>query len=69
MAALVATGGFAMLNWGLFGLISLAMLWLANREPSLERLPPVGLVITLMLLGLWPGPRQETLPWSWPARD
>ena len=56
MAALVATGGFAMLNWGLFGLISLAMLWLAPREPSLERLPPVGLVIVLLLLGAWPDP-------------
>ena len=59
MAALVAMGGFAMLNWGLFGLISLAMLWLAHREPSLERLPPVGLVIVLLLLGVWPDPRQD----------
>lgn len=59
MAALVATGGFALLNWGLFGLISLAMLWLASREPSLERLPPVGLVIVLLLLGVWPDPRQD----------
>ena len=56
MAALVATGGFAMLNWGLFGLISLALLWLASREPSLDRLPPVGLVIALMLLVAWPDP-------------
>jgi uncharacterized membrane protein len=59
MAALVAMGGFALLNWGLFGLISLAMLWLAHREPSLERLPPVGLVIVLLLLGVWPDPRQD----------
>jgi uncharacterized membrane protein len=56
MAALVATGGFSLLHWGLFGLISLAMLWLANREASLERLPPVGLVIVLLLLGAWPEP-------------
>ena len=56
MAALVATGGFAMLNWALFGMLSLAMLWLAAREPSLERLPPVGLVIALLLLGAWPEP-------------
>ena len=56
MAALVATGGFSLLHWGLFGLISMAMLWLANREPSLERLPPVGLVIVLLLLGAWPDP-------------
>jgi uncharacterized membrane protein len=56
MAALVATGGFTLLNWSLFGLISLAMLWLAARENSLERLPPVGLVIVLLLLGAWPDP-------------
>ncbi|HYC95281.1 MAG TPA: DUF2339 domain-containing protein, partial [Sphingomicrobium sp.] len=56
MAALVATGGFSLLNWGLFGLLSLAMLWLASREPSLKRLPPVGLVIALLLLGAWPDP-------------
>ena len=56
MAALVATGGFALLNWGLFGLLSLAMLWLASREPSLERLPPVGVVMVLLLLGAWPDP-------------
>ena len=57
MAALVATGGFSLLNWGLFGLISLAMLWLANRERTLERLPPVGLTIVLLLLGAWPDPK------------
>ena len=56
MAALVATGGFSLLHWSLFGMISLAMLWLASREPSLERLPPVGLVIALLLLGAWPQP-------------
>lgn len=56
MAALVATGDFSLLNWSLFGMISLAMLWLASREPSLDRLPPVGLVIALLLLGAWPEP-------------
>ena len=56
MAALVATGGFALLHWGLFGLISLAMLWLAVRDPALRRLPPVGLIIVLLLLGAWPSP-------------
>lgn len=59
MAALVAMGGFSLLNWGLFGLISLAMISLSNREVMLERLPPVGLLITLMLLGLWPDPGQR----------
>ncbi|MFV3492924.1 hypothetical protein ACNJFF_21205, partial [Mycobacterium tuberculosis] len=31
LAALVALGGFAPLDWGLFGLISLAILWLSRR--------------------------------------
>jgi uncharacterized membrane protein len=56
MAALVATGGFSLLNWSLFGMISLAMTWLASREATLERLPRVGLVIALLLLGAWPDP-------------
>jgi len=56
MAALVATGSFAMLNWGLFGAIALASLWLAIREPKLALLPPVGLAIALLLLGAWPDP-------------
>jgi uncharacterized membrane protein len=56
MAALVATGSFALLHWGLFGLISLAMLWLAEREPALGRLRSVGLLIVLLLLGAWSSP-------------
>lgn len=57
MAALVATGGFTLLNWVLFGAISVATAWLAAREPALERLPPVGLAIALLLAGVWPNPQ------------
>lgn len=56
MAALVASGGFSLLNWGLFAAIAVAAVWLAQREPGLERLPPVGLTIALLLLGAWPDP-------------
>ena len=56
MAALVATGGFALLNWALFGSIAAATVWLATREPKLERLPAVGMVIALLLAGAWPHP-------------
>jgi uncharacterized membrane protein len=56
MAGLVATGGFAPLHWGLFGLISAGIIWLASREEGLARLPAVGLVIALMLLVAWPDP-------------
>ncbi|WP_157219902.1 DUF2339 domain-containing protein [Flavisphingomonas formosensis] len=56
MAALVATGGFSLLNWGLFGLIAAAIMLLSRREPALRRLPAVGVAIALCLLGAWPGP-------------
>ncbi len=56
MAALVASGGFSLLHWGLFALISLAILWLSGREPLLRRLPAVGTAIALLLLLVWPHP-------------
>jgi uncharacterized membrane protein len=56
MAALVALGGFALLNWGLFALLSMAIIWLAERDPALARLPAIGLVVALLLMGAWTGP-------------
>ena len=56
MAALVATGGFSLLDWGLFGLISIAIMWLSGREASLVRLPAIGTAIALLLLGAWSDP-------------
>jgi uncharacterized membrane protein len=56
MAGLVATGGFTLLHWGLFGLISAAIIWMANRDQQLSRLPAVGLAIALLLLAAWPDP-------------
>ena len=44
------------LDWGLFGLISAAALWLAWRQPGLKLLPPAALVIALTLLLAWPHP-------------
>lgn len=56
MAAIVALGGFAALDWGLFALLSAAMIWLARREPSFAELPLAGLVVGLLLTAVWPGP-------------
>ena len=56
MAALVATGGFSLLHWGLFGLISVAIVWLSRREEAFARLPAVGLALVLLLAGAWPDP-------------
>jgi len=56
MAALVATGGFALTNWGLFGLLAIASIWLARRDEVLAKLPAIGLLVALLLLGAWPSP-------------
>ena len=56
MAVLVATGGFAPLHWALFGLLSIAFLWLSGRETSLRRLVPIGLAVALLLAGVWLSP-------------
>ncbi|MGD9809863.1 MAG: DUF2339 domain-containing protein [Sphingobium sp.] len=56
MAALVATGGFELLHWGLYGLLSAAILWLARRNAALRRLPVIGLAVALMLAAAWPLP-------------
>ena len=58
MAALVATGGFALTNWALFAMLSIACIWLAARNPALARLPAVGMVIALLLLGAWTFPKE-----------
>ncbi|WP_313803847.1 DUF2339 domain-containing protein [Sphingobium sp.] len=55
MAALVATGGFALLHWGLFGLLSVALVWLA-REAGLRPLTAVGAGVAILLAGAWPDP-------------
>jgi uncharacterized membrane protein len=56
MAALVALGGFALVNWGLFALLAIASVWLAGRDSALERLPAVGLLTALLLMGAWTSP-------------
>ena len=56
MAALVATGGFSLLNWALFAMLSIASIWLAARDRALVRLPAVGLLVALLLMGAWTSP-------------
>ncbi len=59
IALLIATGGFTPLHWGLYGLLSAAILWLAHRDGDLRLLPPAGLATGLLLSAIWPTP---TLP-------
>lgn len=56
IATLVATGGFTLLHWGLFALISIAIIWLSIRDAKLARLPALAVAIALLLLGTWPDP-------------
>lgn len=56
LALLVATGNFAPLSWGLYGLLSIAFLWLAGRTPMLRRVIAVPLLAALALLAFWPEP-------------
>lgn len=60
MAALVAVGGFTLLHWGLFGLISAALIWLSRQESRFAPLAAVGLVVGLLLIGAWPNPSVGT---------
>jgi uncharacterized membrane protein len=56
LAALVALGGFAPLDWGLFGLISIAILWLSRREALFADLPAPALGVAILLGFAWPAP-------------
>ncbi|WP_425229554.1 DUF2339 domain-containing protein [Sphingomonas sp.] len=57
LAALIATGGFALLTWGLFGLLGLASVWLSRREAPLADLPVPALLTALFLMSAWPLPQ------------
>ncbi|WP_322963960.1 DUF2339 domain-containing protein [Sphingomonas fuzhouensis] len=56
MAALVALGGFGALQWALFGLISVAVLWLSRRETLFADMPVAALGVALLLGCAWPNP-------------
>lgn len=53
LAVLVALGGFGALEWGLFALISAAIVWLSRREAALADLPVAGLTVALLLVTQW----------------
>lgn len=56
IAALVALGGFAPLDWGLFGLLAAALTWLSRREAMLADAPILALGIAVPLMLAWPAP-------------
>ncbi|MBO9580103.1 MAG: DUF2339 domain-containing protein [Sphingobium sp.] len=56
LALLVSQGGYDALNWGLYGLLSLAFLWLTQRVPVLRPMMVVPLGVSIFLAYLWPAP-------------
>lgn len=61
LAVLVALGGFGMLQWGLFALISIALVWLVPRDAKLRDLSSIGLTVAILLLFGWPSPPMDRL--------
>lgn len=61
LAALVALGGFAPLHWALFGLLSVALMWLSRREPPLADSPILALGVAVLLMLAWPAPTMGEL--------
>jgi len=61
MAALVALGQYALLDWGLLGLLSIAALWLSRREAMLAEVPALALGVAALLAASWPAPSAGAL--------
>jgi len=61
IAAIVATGGFAGLDWGLFALISIAIVALSRRDALFAEAPLAGLATGILLAVAWPGPAETSL--------
>jgi uncharacterized membrane protein len=56
LAVLVSQGGYDALSWGLYGLLSLAFLWLTQRAPALRPMMVLPLGVSLFLAYVWPAP-------------
>lgn len=60
IAVIVALGGFELMTWGLYGLISIALLWLSFKDDRLAWLPLFNIGTAGLLLTLWPDPQATT---------
>lgn len=56
LALLVALGGFAPLDWGLFALLAVAGQWLAWRDNDYAIVPTISVALSALLLAIWPTP-------------
>ncbi len=59
LALMVALGGFALLNWGLFILLAAAAQWPAWRDKGFAIIPSISLPLSGVLLAIWPDPSVE----------
>lgn len=53
---IVRQGGYGALEWGFYGLLSLAAILLARFDRKLSMLPPIALGIGLVTMLFWPDP-------------
>ncbi|MBY0583691.1 MAG: DUF2339 domain-containing protein [Sphingomonas sp.] len=56
LAAIVVQGGFDALVWALYGLLTLAFVWLTSRLPQLRPAMVLPLATSLLLALFWPKP-------------
>lgn len=56
IAALVARGGYAPLEWGLYGLLGIGAVILARLDRRQAAMPPIALAIALGTAMAWPAP-------------
>lgn len=63
LALLVGLGGFSPLTWGLYGLLSVAFIWLSTRVAALRPALFIPLIVGVVLIGIWPNPPLAQLVW------
>lgn len=61
IAALVARGGYAPLEWGFYGLLGVGSVLLARLDRRQAAMPPIALAIALGTVLVWPGPSSVML--------
>ncbi len=61
LALLVGQGGFAPLEWGFYGLLSIGATIVARIDAGQRMLPPLALAVALATVLVWPAPPADTL--------
>ena len=56
LAILIVQGGYAPLTWGLYGLLSIAVIVLARIDAAQRLLPGLAMIVGVLVITLWPHP-------------